>query len=94
MRKKYESYKNIRRKEENFQYFLFEVDDGIRTEVFIHLETQLIENEDEYFGNKIDAIYDKYKPKLVEIEVSPLGKWEYNALKQSGAETLLELWSN
>lgn len=84
----------IQRKEENFNYFLFEIDNGIRRDLYIHRETQSIEDEDEYFANKLEAIHSKYKPELVDIDISALGQWEYNALKQKGAETLLELWNN
>jgi hypothetical protein len=86
--------KIIQRKEENFTYFLFEIDNGLRRDLYIHRETQKIEDRDDYIENKLDAVRDKYKPDLVEIDISDLGQWEYNALKQKGAETLLELWNN
>jgi len=85
MRKKHDPPKNIRTKDnkENFRYFLFEVDRGVTTDIYIHKETQTIFDENEYIYNKIDFIQDKYK-QLVVTEISPLGQWEYNALKQSG----------
>ena len=58
MRKKHEAPKNIRRKDEHFRYFLFEVDRGVTNDVYIHKETQKIECEDEYILNKIDFIQD------------------------------------
>ena len=96
MRKKHNPPKNIRTKDgrENFRYFLFEVDRGITSDVFIHKETQVIFDEDEYILNKIDFIQDQYSPQMVVVEISPLGKWEYNALKQKGAVNLIELWNN
>ena len=96
MRKKYDSYKNIRTKDgrENFRYFLFEVDRGITNDVFIHKETQIIIDEDEYILNKIDFIQDQYNPQMVVVEISPLGKWEYNALKNAGVNSFVELCKN
>tara|TARA_R100001082_G_scaffold109513_1_gene86875 strand:+ start:586 stop:876 length:291 start_codon:yes stop_codon:yes gene_type:complete len=96
MRKKYDPYKNIRTKDgrENFRYFLFEVDRGLANDVFIHKETQLIIDEDEYILNKIDFIQDQYTPQMVVVEISPLGKWEYNALKNSGVNLFIELCKN
>ena len=46
MRKKHEAPKNIRRTDEHFRYFLFEVDRGVTNDVYIHKETQKIESED------------------------------------------------
>ena len=96
MRKKYDPYKNIRTKDgrENFRYFLFDIDVGITTNVFIHKETQTIINEDEYIQNKMEFLQDKYNPQLIYTEISPLGKWEYNSLKQSGVALLNELCKN
>jgi|TARA_R110000824_G_scaffold10706_2_gene46859 hypothetical protein len=96
MRKKHEPFKNIRTKDgrENFTYFLFEVDRGITNDVYIHKETQTIFNEDEYILNKIDFIQDQYTPQMVVVEISPLGKWEYNALKNSGVNLFIELCKN
>ena len=96
MRKKHEPFKNIRTKDgrENFRYFLFEVDRGVTSDVFIHKETQIIIDEDEYILNKIDFIQDQYSPQMVVVEISPLGKWEYNALKQTGVNLFVELWKN
>jgi len=96
MRKKHSSPKNIRTKDgrENFRYFLFEVDRGITNEVYIHKETQTIFDEDEYILNKIDFIQDQYSPQMVVVEISPLGKWEYNALKQTGVNLFVELCKN
>ena len=82
MRKKHEAFKNIRTKDENFRYFLFDIDRGSTTDVFIHKETQKIESEDEYIQNKMEFLQDKYNPQLIYTEISPLGKWEYNSLKQ------------
>jgi len=31
---------------------------------------------------------------MVVVEISPLGKWEYNALKQTGVNLFIELWKN
>ena len=95
MRKKHSPPKNIRTKDnrENFRYFLFEVDRGITNEVYIHKETQTIFDEDEYILNKIDFIQDQYK-QMVVVEISPLGKWEYNSLKQSGVKLFKELCKN
>ena len=85
MRKKHNPPKNIRTKDnrENFRYFLFEVDRGVTNDIYIHKETQTIFDEDEYIYNKIDFIQDQYK-QLVVTEISTLGQWEYNALKQAG----------
>ena len=85
MRKKHSPPKNIRTKDgrENFRYFLFDVDRGVTNDVYIHKETQKIIDEDEYILNKIDFIQDQYNPQMVVVEISPLGKWEYNALKQT-----------
>ena len=96
MRKKHEPPKNIRTKDrrENFTYFLFEVDRGVTSDVFIHKETQIIIDEDEYILNKIDFIQDQYNPQMVVVEISPLGKWEYNYLKQSGVNLFVELCKN
>ena len=96
MRKKHEPFKNIRTKDgrENFRYFLFEVDRGITSDIFIHKETQIIIDEDEYILNKIDFIQDQYNPQMVVVEISPLGKWEYNYLKQSGVNLFIELCKN
>ena len=96
MRKKHEPFKNIRTKDgrENFRYFLFEVDRGVTSDVFIHKETQIIIDEDEYILNKIDFIQDQYTPQMVVVEISPLGKWEYNALKQTGINLFIELCKN
>ena len=96
MRKKHEPFKNIRTKDgrENFRYFLFEVDRGVTSDVFIHKETQIIIDEDEYILNKIDFIQDQYTPQMVVVEISPLGKWEYNALKQTGVNLFIELCKN
>ena len=96
MRKKHEPPKNIRTKDgrENFTYFLFEVDRGITNDVFIHKETQVIIDEDEYILNKIDFIQDQYSPQMVVVEISPLGKWEYNALKNTGVNLFIELCKN
>tara|TARA_R100001443_G_scaffold82905_1_gene89765 strand:+ start:472 stop:762 length:291 start_codon:yes stop_codon:yes gene_type:complete len=96
MRKKYDPYKNIRTKDgrENFRYFLFEVDRGVTSDVFIHKETQIIIDEDEYILNKIDFIQDQYTPQMVVVEISPLGKWEYNALKNTGVNLFIELCKN
>tara|TARA_R100001443_G_scaffold28374_1_gene41535 strand:+ start:274 stop:564 length:291 start_codon:yes stop_codon:yes gene_type:complete len=96
MRKKHEPFKNIRTKDgrENFRYFLFEVDRGVTSDVFIHKETQIIIDEDEYILNKIDFIQDQYSPQMVVVEISPLGKWEYNALKQTGVNLFIELCKN
>ena len=96
MRKKHEPFKNIRTKDgrENFRYFLFEVDRGITSDIFIHKETQIIIDEDEYILNKIDFIQDQYNPQMVVVEISPLGKWEYNYLKQSGVNSFIELCKN
>ena len=96
MRKKHEPFKNIRTKDgrENFRYFLFEVDRGVTSDVFIHKETQIIIDEDEYILNKIDFIQDQYSPQMVVVEISPLGKWEYNYLKQSGINLFVELCKN
>tara|TARA_R100000231_G_scaffold17309_1_gene17987 strand:- start:2508 stop:2795 length:288 start_codon:yes stop_codon:yes gene_type:complete len=95
MRKKHSPPKNIRTKDgrENFRYFLFEVDRGITNEVYIHKETQTIFDEDEYILNKIDFIQDQYK-QMVVVEISPLGKWEYNALKNTGVKLFSDLWIN
>ena len=96
MRKKHEPFKNIRTKDgrENFRYFLFEVDRGVTSDVFLHKETQIIIDEDEYILNKIDFIQDQYTPQMVVVEISPLGKWEYNALKQTGVNLFIELCKN
>tara|TARA_R100000664_G_scaffold15696_1_gene24283 strand:+ start:250 stop:540 length:291 start_codon:yes stop_codon:yes gene_type:complete len=96
MRKKHDPPKNIRTKDgrENFTYFLFEVDRGTTNEIFIHKETQNIIDEDEYILNKIDFIQDQYNPQMVVVEISPLGKWEYNALKQTGVNLFIEMWKN
>jgi len=96
MRKKHEPFKNIRTKDgrENFRYFLFEVDRGVTSDVFIHKEIQIIIDEDEYILNKIDFIQDQYSPQMVVVEISPLGKWEYNALKNSGVNLFIELCKN
>ena len=51
-------------------------------------------NSIEYIKNKMDYIQDKYNPKLVYTEISPLGKWEYNSLKQSGVTLFKELCKN
>ena len=90
MRKKHSPPKNIRTKDQYFRYFLFEVDRGITNEVYIHKETQTIFDEDEYILNKIDFIQDQYK-QMVVVEISPLGKWEYNALKNTGVKLELEI---
>jgi hypothetical protein len=94
MRKKHEAFKNIRTKDEHFRYFLFDIDRGSTTDVFIHKETQKIESEDEYIQNKMEFLQDKYNPQLIYTEISPLGKWEYNSLKQSGVALLNELCKN
>ena len=96
MKKKYNPPKNIRTKDgrENFRYFLFEIDRGVTCDVFIHKETQIIIDEDEYILNKIDFIQDQYSPQMVVVEISPLGKWEYNYLKQSGVNLFVELCKN
>ncbi len=96
MRKKHEAFKNIRTKDgrENFRYFLFEIDRGVTSDIFIHKETQIIIDEDEYILNKIDFIQDQYSPQMVVVEISPLGKWEYNYLKQSGVNSFIELCKN
>ena len=96
MRKKHSPPKNIRTKDgrENFRYFLFDVDRGLTNDVYIHKETQKIIDEDEYILNKIDFIQDQYNPQMVVVEISPLGKWEYNALKQTGVNLFIELWKN
>ena len=96
MKKKYNPPKNIRTKDgrENFRYFLFEIDRGVTSDVFIHKETQIIIDEDEYILNKIDFIQDQYSPQMVVVEISPLGKWEYNYLKQSGVNLFVELCKN
>ena len=96
MRKKHEPFKNIRTKDgrENFRYFLFEIDRGVTSDIFIHKETQIIIDEDEYILNKIDFIQDQYTPQMVVVEISPLGKWEYNYLKQSGINLFVELCKN
>ena len=96
MRKKHEPFKNIRTKDgrENFRYFLFEIDRGVTSDIFIHKETQIIIDEDEYILNKIDFIQDQYSPQMVVVEISPLGKWEYNYLKQSGVNLFIELCKN
>ena len=96
MRKKHEPFKNIRTKDgrENFRYFLFEIDRGVTSDIFIHKETQIIIDEDEYILNKIDFIQDQYTPQMVVVEISPLGKWEYNYLKQSGVNSFIELCKN
>ena len=96
MRKKHSSPKNIRTKDgrENFRYFLFDVDRGVINDVYIHKETQNIIDEDEYILNKIDFIQDQYSPQMVVVEISPLGKWEYNALKQTGVNLFVELCKN
>jgi hypothetical protein len=93
MRKKHSPPKNIRTKDnrENFRYFLFEVDRGVNTDVYVHKETQTIFDEDEYVLNKIDFIQDQYAPQMIVVEISPLGKWEYNALKNSGVNLFDEL---
>ena len=96
MRKKHSPPKNIRTKDgrENFRYFLFEIDRGVTSDIFIHKETQIIIDEDEYILNKIDFIQDQYNPQMVVVEISPLGKWEYNYLKQSGVNSFIELCKN
>ena len=96
MRKKHDPPKNIRTKDgrENFTYFLFEVDRGITNEVFIHKETQVISDEDEYIINKMNYIQDAYNPQMVSVEISPLGKWEYNALKNTGINLFIEICKN
>ena len=96
MRKKHSPPKNIRTKDgrENFRYFLFDVDRGVTNDVYIHKETQNIIDEDEYILNKIDFIQDQYSPQMVVEEISPLGKWEYNALKQTGVNLFIEMWKN
>ena len=94
MRKKHEPFKNIRTKDEHFRYFLFEIDRGVTSDIFIHKETQIIIDEDEYILNKIDFIQDQYTPQMVVVEISPLGKWEYNYLKQSGINLFVELCKN
>ena len=96
MKKKYNPPKNIRTKDgrENFRYFLFEIDRWVTSDVFIHKETQIIIDEDEYILNKIDFIQDQYTPQMVVVEISPLGKWEYNYLKQSGVNLFVELCKN
>ena len=93
MRKKHSPPKNIRTKDQYFRYFLFEVDRGITNEVYIHKETQTIFDEDEYILNKIDFIQDQYE-QMVVVEISPLGKWEYNALKNTGVKLFSDLWIN
>ena len=96
MKKKYNPPKNIRTKDgrENFRYFLFEIDRGVTSDIFIHKETQIIIDEDEYILNKIDFIQDQYNPQMVVVEISPLGKWEYKALKNSGVNSFVELCKN
>ena len=96
MRKKHDPPKNIRTKDgrENFRYFLFEIDRGVTSDIFRHKETQIIIDEDEYILNKIDFIQDQYNPQMVVVEISPLGKWEYNYLKQSGVNLFVELCKN
>ena len=96
MRKKHDPPKNIRTKDgrENFRYFLFDIDRGSTTDVFIHKEIQAIIDEDEYIQNKMEFIQGKYTPQLIYTEISPLGKWEYNSLKQSGVALLNELCKN
>ena len=96
MRKKHDPPKNIRTKDgrENFTYYLFEVDRGITNEVFIHKETQVIFDEDEYIINKMNYIQDAYNPQMVSVEISSLGKWEYNALKNTGVNLFIEICKN
>ena len=94
MRKKHEKYKNIRRKDQNFKYFLFDVNHGHTQETFIHKETQQIPDIDEYIENKFEAIYDYYNPRVVEVEISPLGKYEYKELEYLGCSKLMELCKN
>ena len=96
MRKKHEAFKNIRTKDgrENFRYFLFEIDRGVTSDIIIHKEKQIIIDEYEYMLNKMNYIQDHYKPQCVEVEISPLGKWEYNYLKQSGVNLFVELCKN
>ena len=94
MRKKHEQFKNIRWKDEHFKYFLFDVSTAETHYAFIHKETQIIEDIDEYVENKFEAIYDYFQPRPVEIEISPLGQWEYNSLNQAGTKKLMKLWKN
>jgi hypothetical protein len=89
-RKKHEPFKNIRTKDQYFKYFLFEIDRGRTRETFIHIETKTIFNDDEYILDKMTQIQKYYDPQMIEVEISPLGKWEYNALKEKGLKSLFE----
>ena len=70
--------------------FLFEIDRGRTRETFIHIETKTIFNDDEYILDKMTQIQKYYDPQMIEVEISPLGKWEYNALKEKGLKSLFE----
>ena len=94
MRKKHEKYKNIRRKDKHIKYYLFDVNHGHTQETFIHKEIQELPDIDEYIENKFEAIYDYYNPRVVEVEISPLGKYEYKELEYLGCSKLMELWNN
>ena len=94
MRKKHNKPKNIRRKDEHFKYFLFEINHGHTNEIFIHKETQKIPDIDEYINNKFEAIYDYFEPRVVELEISPLGEYEYKELDYLGATKLMTLWNS
>tara|TARA_R100000654_G_scaffold241_2_gene918 strand:+ start:3060 stop:3338 length:279 start_codon:yes stop_codon:yes gene_type:complete len=88
IRKKHDPPKNIRRKDQDFSYYIFEVDTGIKEEVIIHKETRTIFDVDEYINEKINEVHNLYNPINVHVEISPLGKWEYNELKNRGVELL------
>ncbi len=88
MRKKYDTYKNIRTKDrrENFTYYLIDIDTGIKQYVFILLEKFKVNNQDQFVENWIDLIQAMYHPTLVNVVISSLGKWEYDELKERGVK--------
>tara|TARA_Y100000592_G_scaffold75812_1_gene118537 strand:+ start:532 stop:816 length:285 start_codon:yes stop_codon:yes gene_type:complete len=94
MRKKHSKPKNLRKIDEHYRYFLLEIERKNTDEIYIHRETQIIIDEEEYIINKIDFIREIYNPELVVPGISALGKWEYYALKNAGVKLFSDLWES
>jgi hypothetical protein len=88
MKKK--EYKNIRTKDgkENFSYYLIDVDTGLKQYVFLLKETKKVVDKKQFIENHTELVKAIYKPNEVDIQMSSLGKWEFDELKEGGVKVM------
>jgi hypothetical protein len=83
-------YQNIRTKDgrENFSYYLIDVDAGLKQYVFLLMETKEVVDKKQFMENHMELVRAIHKPTEVNVEMSSLGKWEFDELKDRGVKVM------